>query len=447
MSQRRRAVIVAMAVAVVAVGAAPLLIWEPPIAFAATGAALQLAAIALLVRIWVSLERTIRSEHRRNAAVRDHHHAEARTELAAVAVDIRTAVAREARGLVQDIVRAEARSWRAQLSTLTKDNRRLGARTRDQLIDVEARLRALEAELERGHEVTRTTVVDRLAKVVERHDHAVGERDKKRRDMAEEHLRRLRRDIDGVRVALRKGRHDDFAQLEALAALYWDMRPANSLPRTRSWAASPDLLRYLHDLVRMTKPDLVVECGSGLSTLVIADALRTHHPAGRIVALEHLQEFVDAAQTWLEVEGCAGVASVRLAPLETVQIGGSDYSWYAASALPDGPIDVLFVDGPPGTSGPEARYPAMSMLADRLAPDAVVLLDDCARADEHAILERWADEHPEFRMDLLPHEKRTGRLRRGLADEAASDPTEADDVPAQDAVMPSVTPDGGRQQQ
>ena len=55
---------------------------------------------------------------------------------------------------------------------------------------------------------------------------------------------------------------------------------------------------------------------------------------------------------------------------------------------------VLFVDDPPGPTGPQARYPAIPVLSDRLADGAIVVLDDASRADEATIVERWCAEIP-----------------------------------------------------
>src|SRR5699024_11233349 len=45
------------------------------------------------------------------------------------------------------------------------------------------------------------------------------------------------------------------------------------LPPLRGWATSPDVLLRLHTHIMATRPNVIVEFGSGASTLVIADAL------------------------------------------------------------------------------------------------------------------------------------------------------------------------------
>jgi hypothetical protein len=55
-------------------------------------------------------------------------------------------------------------------------------------------------------------------------------------------------------------------------------------------------------------------------------------------------------------------------------------------------IDLLLVDGPPGSLGEMARYPALHALENQLAPNAVVILDDAGRPDEQGIVRRWITE-------------------------------------------------------
>ena len=78
-----------------------------------------------------------------------------------------------------------------------------------------------------------------------------------------------------------------FRQLEALQNLNALLPASEVLPATRGWAASPDLLLVLVDLVITGRPSLVVECGSGASTLWLALAMRKFKIDGRIIALDH----------------------------------------------------------------------------------------------------------------------------------------------------------------
>jgi len=217
----------------------------------------------------------------------------------------------------------------------------------------------------------------------------------------------------GLEKELKKEIRQTFRQLEALQNLS-AVLPANDvLPATRAWAASPDLLLVLVDLVIAERPSLVVECGSGASTLWLALAMRKFGIDGRIIALDHDPVFGSKTRGFLARHDVADLAEVRDAPLETFSLDGETYSWYARRAWENlTGIDLLFVDGPPATTGHQARYPALPLLAGSLSPVATAVLDDLIVPDMQKVLRLWLDAYPDFDSEILPLEKQAAVLRR-----------------------------------
>jgi len=204
-----------------------------------------------------------------------------------------------------------------------------------------------------------------------------------------------------------------FRQLEALQNLSALLPATDVLPATRGWAASPDLLLVLVDLVITERPSLVVECGSGASTLWLALAMRRFEIKGRIIALDHDPVFGGKTRCLLARHDVGDLAEVRDAPLESFSLGGETYSWYARRAWEDlTGIDLLFVDGPPAATGDRARYPALPLLSGSLSPAATVVLDDLVVPDMQEVLRLWHDAYPEFGSEVLPLEKQAAVLRR-----------------------------------
>jgi predicted O-methyltransferase YrrM len=204
-----------------------------------------------------------------------------------------------------------------------------------------------------------------------------------------------------------------FRQLEALQNLNAVLPPADLLPATRVWAASPDLLVVLVDLVITERPSLIVECGSGASTLWLALAMRRFGIDGRVIALDHDPVFGDKTRDLLARHQVGDLAEVRDAPLESFDLDGQAYSWYARKAWEDlTGIGLLFVDGPPATTGHQARYPALPLLAGSLSPGATAVLDDLIVPDMQEVLRLWLDAYPEFHSEILPLEKHAAILRR-----------------------------------
>jgi len=217
----------------------------------------------------------------------------------------------------------------------------------------------------------------------------------------------------GLEKELKKEIRQTFRQLEALQNLS-AVLPANDvLPATRAWAASPDLLLVLVDLVIAERPSLVVECGSGASTLWLALAMRRFGIDGRIIALDHDPVFGDKTRGLLARHDVADLAEVRDAPLESFSLNGETYSWYARRAWEDlKGIDLLFIDGPPAITGQQARYPALPLLAGSLSPVATAVLDDLIVPDMQKVLRLWLDAYPDFDSEMLALEKQAAVLRR-----------------------------------
>jgi predicted O-methyltransferase YrrM len=223
-------------------------------------------------------------------------------------------------------------------------------------------------------------------------------------------VRRVETDLENkVRTEIRQ----TFRQLETMQNLNAMLPASDVLPATRGWAASPDLIALLVDLVISERPSLVVECGSGVSTLWLALTMRQFEIDGRIIALDHDPVFGDKTRAFLARHGVQDLAEVRDAPLESFSLEGESYSWYARRAWQDlTGIDLLFVDGPPAATGHQARYPALPLLSGSLSPAATVVLDDLVVPDMQKVLRRWLDVHPDFGSELLPLEKQAAVLHR-----------------------------------
>ena len=175
-----------------------------------------------------------------------------------------------------------------------------------------------------------------------------------------------------------------------------------TMPSTQGWAASPLTVSALVREIIETAPSTVVEIGSGGSSVWVGYCLE-RQARGRCISLEHDEEY--AAKTRAEVarHGLTKYVEVVHAPLTQVDVAGETFRWYDLTnveGLSD--IDIVFVDGPPGTTGPLARYPAFPMLRDHCAPGARFILDDAARPDERAIVQRWVREHGGVVSDRTP---------------------------------------------
>ncbi len=162
------------------------------------------------------------------------------------------------------------------------------------------------------------------------------------------------------------------------------------------WALAPEALELVLEQVTAGR-NRIVECGSGLSTVIIARLLR-ERGAGSLHSLEHEPTWVELSRRRIASEGLEPFAQVICAPLAAEPLAPPGCRWYERSALerlPHSGIELLLVDGPPAdpARAPErSRYPALPLLADRLSTGATVILDDAQREGERWVLERWEGE-------------------------------------------------------
>ncbi|WP_444898960.1 class I SAM-dependent methyltransferase [Microbulbifer sp. VAAC004] len=208
-----------------------------------------------------------------------------------------------------------------------------------------------------------------------------------------------------------------YAQLESLSWLQKRLSIKGQLPPLRGWAASPDVLLLLHTHIMSTRPAIVVELGSGASTLVIADALR-QNGVGKLISIEHSDNYGAQTLSTLEVEYLQSWVDLRVGDLElwsgkhlNSDDSNSPCHWYPLSLF-DGidNIDLLWIDGPPGATCPYSRYPALPALFNKLTSRAEVWMDDTIRKEEKTICERWVKDH-NFSLEYLTLEKGLGRMK------------------------------------
>jgi predicted O-methyltransferase YrrM len=184
--------------------------------------------------------------------------------------------------------------------------------------------------------------------------------------------------------------------MQAVLQLVTQHPPVAPLPDVGGWAMEPPALVRLVDTVLRRGPRLVVECGSGTSTLWIARALH-EGGGGRLVSFEHEAEFLEKTKAMLLEHGLLEYVDLRHAPLVDTVTPRGKFSWYDVAADDIDEIDLLLVDGPPGTTGPHARYPAVPVLGDKLTPGATVIVDDVSRKEEQEMVEYWLEERPRLR--------------------------------------------------
>lgn len=138
-----------------------------------------------------------------------------------------------------------------------------------------------------------------------------------------------------------------------------------------SWALKPETLKALDRALAILQPRLIVEAGSGESTIVLNSHAHT-------ISLEHSDLY---AQSTLRM--CRN-ADLRLCRITNYLTPEGLWPWYDET-LPDG-IDFALIDGPPSAIG---RQAALFALWPHLSDKWEIWLDDYQREHEQECLKLW----------------------------------------------------------
>jgi predicted O-methyltransferase YrrM len=170
---------------------------------------------------------------------------------------------------------------------------------------------------------------------------------------------------------------------------------------------APDLANFLVQSVLLRRPERLLECGAGVSTRVLAECLRLVG-RGRLVTLEHDRYWVDQVRSALEAARLGDLVDIRLAPLGPVSVEGRELTWYTGVEFRDiGPLDLVLVDGPPGTRPSDpGREAALYALFPLMKRGSLLFMDDGNRPGEKMAVERWKARYGDaVRTELLDLKK------------------------------------------
>ena len=237
------------------------------------------------------------------------------------------------------------------------------------------------------------------------------------------------------------------SQLESFIGIQTYLTCDQLLPTFHGWPVSPDFALYLIRLIEANNYDLILEFGSGVTTLLMAQSLqrklqrnrvggvalqgrRLDHSAeqdrldkteninshaaavrenilpslvdllSRIVTFEHDRNYYEETLDSLKKMGLEEYVELNYTPLRVHITEDEEQVLYYSceekiaelaqlQGVRSGKILIL-VDGPPASTAKHARYPALPIVLQRFAAHKFdVLLDDFNRKEEKEIVERW----------------------------------------------------------
>jgi predicted O-methyltransferase YrrM len=175
--------------------------------------------------------------------------------------------------------------------------------------------------------------------------------------------------------------------------------------------------RHLVQQLVSRQPKVILELGSGSSTVIIA---RVYQLLGiqdcAHISIDHEAFFLDLSKRYAELNGVADRVNFCHCPLEPVAASLDGNNWYSgvSNTLNGRKIELLVIDGPPAYEDDtqNARYPALPMLYEHLSPNCMVILDDANRPGEKMAVERWKEQYPEFTVTHYANGKGIAVLTR-----------------------------------
>ena len=185
---------------------------------------------------------------------------------------------------------------------------------------------------------------------------------------------------------------------------------SKDLPFTPDWSAAADFLTIIAEHCLKARPTTIIECSSGLSTLILARCCQLNQQ-GKVFSLENGAEYAQRTRQQLKAFELEEYATVLDAPLEDIKLNGKNYLWYRRELLPTETIDMLVIDGPPGFIQKNSRYPALPLLFNQLSNNSSIFLDDAAREDEKEIINLWKNEYRNIKHEYIETERGCSVLR------------------------------------
>jgi hypothetical protein len=265
-----------------------------------------------------------------------------------------------------------------------------------------------------GHSVTSNNIAkSEISQISESFESLAGSILQQKSELQSQ-LKKQSQAMDKVRDTLTKSIKTEVTnatkQLEAFFGIKSYFETGEVIGELHGWPISPDLGLYLIQQLEATPYDLVIEFGSGTSTQLMAKTLAViaqRQPSRSKpvqLAFEHLSFYHEKTLSVLQQSGLADSVHLHHTPLSPYQAAdGTDYAYYECEAHlqalslefdnKNGLRIFVLVDGPPKSTGVNARYPALPLLLKQFKHAHIdLVLDDYNRPEEKEVAQKWVDE-------------------------------------------------------
>lgn len=212
--------------------------------------------------------------------------------------------------------------------------------------------------------------------------------------------------------------------VEAFISIQQYLTHGDCITGFHGWPISPDMGVFLLEKIRERNYDAIIEFGSGVSTLLIAKGLMAFNlfkdnEDKCFISFDHDEYYFTNTQSLLAYHGVESMVDLYLTPLKEWSDGTGCYKYYScedvlielAKRIQDGSKRLLvLVDGLPGNTCANARYPALPFMSHFISNHEIDwVLDDAYRDEEKLTAELWkkywSAENIQFTHDFIKNEK------------------------------------------
>ena len=207
-------------------------------------------------------------------------------------------------------------------------------------------------------------------------------------------------------------------QLESFISLQNYLDNGTHALSFHGWPISPDIALFLVQKIEENSYDLIIEFGSGTSTVILAKVIKNKQQKNlKLITFEHKQKYYDQTLKSLKIDGLENFVDLMLTPLVEYKYKDEEFIYYSCKEKFESikPTKrqmkiLVLVDGPPGVTCPLARFPALPHLLSVFSNQQIhLILDDYNRAEEKEIAKKWEELLEEksilFQLESVPSEK------------------------------------------
>ncbi len=166
-----------------------------------------------------------------------------------------------------------------------------------------------------------------------------------------------------------------------------------------NWTIKADFALLLSEKLKENRYDLIVEFGSGMSTILLGTLLKNKKYKTKLISFEHNKMYYDETLKKIRIYKLSKYIDLVYTPLTEYVYEKNKFLYYNCNRKLNEikhnfsnniKSIMVIVDGPPGSTGNIARFPALTHILNIFSDKSIdIFLDDYKREQEKLVVEEW----------------------------------------------------------